>query len=170
MENNPSFLPVVGIDIGRVLMSATDPDGTADTSFLSGSDLDALETPPTPGALAALATLVDRCDGRVWLVSKCGARVADLTRRWLVHQGVYTRTGLRPEQVRFCKERKGKAPICLEVGVTHFVDDRADVHRHLAGIVPFRFLFGYQSGPAPAELVHVRDWGEALRALIATGV
>lgn len=164
--------PTVGVDIGRVLLSAADPTGASDSSFLSGNDAVALRTPPTAGAIEALAALVDACDGRVWLVSKCGPRIAALSTRWLVHQGVHLRTGLATDHVRFCRDRAGKAPICAELGITHFVDDRVDVHRHLEGIVPFRFLFGWQKPGtvAPPGVTRVVDWAAALRALRGAGV
>ncbi len=172
--NRPSspLAPRVGVDIGRVLIGAADPDGAADTSFLSNTDEGALATPPVPGSLEALAWLVDACEGRVWLVSKCGPRIQQRSRLWLAHNDVYSKTGLDPGNLRFCRKRSGKAPHCAELGITHFVDDRVDVHRHLRGQVPFLFLFGHQKPKAriPHWLEHVVDWSEAAEALEAAGV
>lgn len=53
--------------------------------------------------------------------------------------------------VRFCRERPQKAPICAELGITHFIDDRADVLEPMCGIVANRFLFGPQRAPAVAS-------------------
>jgi hypothetical protein len=159
--------PVLGIDIGRVIIGAADSSGSADTSFLSGSDEIALSTPPSEGALDAIAELTHAFAGRVWLVSKCGPRIQQLTRRWLQRQSFYQRTGVRQDRVRFCLRRPEKRDHCAAIGATHFVDDRLDVLEHLLGQVPRLYWFGFQaraiSGPSWAH--PVRDWSEA-RTLI----
>src|SRR5262245_11105822 len=118
--------PALGVDIGRVIVGAVDPSGRADTSFLRGGDEEALSTPPTEGAFDAIAELVSAFGGRVWLVSKCGPRIQQLTKRWLARQDFYGRTGLRQDRVRFCRERPEKREHCAAIGATHFVDDRLD--------------------------------------------
>jgi hypothetical protein len=55
----------IGIDIGRVIMAATDADGSADTSFLSGSLSAAMRTAPNEGAFRVLRELVARTEGNV---------------------------------------------------------------------------------------------------------
>jgi len=159
--------PVLGIDIGRVIIGAADLSGRADTSFLSGSDEVALSTPASEGAFDAIAELTRDFASRVWLVSKCGPRIQQLTRRWLQRQSFYERTGLRPDRVRFCRERHEKRDHCADIGATHFVDDRLDVLEHLNGLVPHLYWFGHQIGKAsaPAWAQPVRDWSEA-RGLI----
>src|ERR1043165_5847872 len=122
-NSNPATL---GIDIGRVIISAADSSGRSDTAFLSGDDERALETPPSPGAFEAITELVQAFEGRVWLVSQCGPRIPALTRRWLERQGFFSRTGLSPEQLRFCLKRPEKREHCEAIGATHFVDDRLD--------------------------------------------
>jgi len=159
--------PVLGIDIGRVIIGAADLSGRADTSFLSGSDEAALSTPASEGALDAIAALTSAFAGRVWLVSKCGPRIQQLTRRWLQRQSFYERTGVRQDRVRFCLKRPEKRDHCAAIGATHFVDDRLDVLEHLAGLVPRLYWFGHQIGSprAPEWAKPVRDWSEA-RAVI----
>src|SRR5690349_10553172 len=117
----------LGVDIGRVLIAGPAAGGP-DTAFFAGDEAAMLATPEVPGAVDALADLVDRLDGRVWLVSKCGPRVQARTRRWLAAHDVHRRTGIRPADVRFCLRRPQKREHCLELGLTDFVDDRADVH------------------------------------------
>jgi hypothetical protein len=152
--------PRLGFDIGRVLIAPG--DSSDDTSFLRGSDHDAMRTPPAAGAIHTLAGLCAAVDGRVWLVSKCGPRIEARTRRWLAHHQVFARTGLRPDHVRFCRRRPDKAVHCRSLRIDAFVDDRADVLRHLDGVVALRLLFGPQpSGRvAPAGSWPVRDWAE----------
>jgi hypothetical protein len=159
--------PVLGIDIGRVIISATDPSGKADTSFLSGSDEAALSTSASEGAFDAIGELTRAFAGRVWLVSKCGPRIQQLTRRWLQRQSFYERTGVRQDRVRFCLKRPEKREHCAAIGATHFVDDRLDVLEHLLGLVPQLYWFGYQTGTpsAPEWAQPVLDWAEA-RSLI----
>ena len=155
--------PVLGIDIGRVIIGAADLSGRADTTFLSGSDEAALATPASEGAFDAIAELTRAFAGRVWLVSKCGPRIQQLTRRWLQRQSFYARTGVRQDRVRFCLKRPEKREHCAAIGATHFVDDRLDVLEHLNGLVPRLYWFGHQidTPSAPAWAQPVRDWSEA---------
>jgi hypothetical protein len=156
----------LGVDIGGVLIGATDPSGRRDTAFLNGGEAQAMATPPVEGAFEAMRRLVARFEGRVWLVSKCGANVEGRTRRWLAHHDFFARTGLAPDHLRFCRERPQKRDHCADLGITHFVDDRPDVLEHLRGLVPHRFLFGVQRGPAPDDVTPVLDWAEAERRLL----
>jgi hypothetical protein len=154
----------LGIDIGRVIIS--DGEGEGDTSFLGGSEADSLRTPPMKGALETIAELVEALEGRVWLVSKCGPSVQARTRRWLAQWRFYERTGLPSRQLRFCRQRHEKAPICAELGLCAFIDDRTDVLAPMAGIVPWRFLYGPQRHRAPGDVIWVRDWEAVRRELL----
>jgi hypothetical protein len=161
----------VGVDIGRVLMAPTGEDGGADTSFLSGSDEAALETPPSEGAFDVVRELVSRTGGAVWLVSKAGPRIEALTQRWLRAQRFHELTGVRHDRVKFCRERADKAGIADRLDLNVFIDDRLDVLQHLRPVVPRLFLFGHQrrGTVVPDWLTHVLDWSEA-RAAILEGV
>jgi hypothetical protein len=145
----------IGIDFGRVIMCAVQ-NGVQDTSFLGVSFEAAMKTPATPGAIECIGKLVQRYDGRVFIVSKCGESVENKTRGWLSRNDVYAKTGLSKDQVHFCKKRKDKAPICRKFGITHFIDDRVDVLSHMVGIVPNLYLFGEQSKSSHPP------WAEAL--------
>lgn len=151
----------LGIDIGRVIIGPV-IGGRADTSFLSGGMDRALQTPAAEGALEAIAVLVRRFAGRVWLVSKCGARVERKSRRWLDHCDFYGRTGLPRDQLEFCLERRDKAPIARTLGLTHFIDDHLDVLRPMRRDVAHLFLFGEQARPAPPWVEPVIDWASVL--------
>jgi hypothetical protein len=106
-------------------------------------------------------------DGRVWLVSKCGERVRGRTRQWLAHHDFAGRTGIPPDQWRFCLRRPDKAIHCAELGITHFVDDTLEVHEALRGLVPHLYLFGRQKTPAP-WLEHTPTWTHVEEAITAT--
>ena len=110
---------------------------------------------------------VERFDGRVWLVSKCGERVQQRTRKWLVHHRFFEATGIDPGNLRFCLQRPEKALHCRDLQITHFIDDRPDVLVALDGIVPHRYLFGPQRKAAPRGVVPVITWQEALLAVEA---
>ncbi|WP_280457781.1 hypothetical protein [Nocardia carnea] len=160
--------PRLGVDFGRVIQGAALPDGGADTTFLAGGDAEAMQTPPTDGAFEALARLVASFGGRAWVISKCGPRVQQRTRQWLDHHDFYRHTGVPRENVRFCRERADKAGHCAELGITHMIDDRLEVHEALRGLVPHLFLFGIQSGPVPQWVHHTPSWPEAEAAVVAT--
>lgn len=165
---NDTRIPRLGVDIGRVLIDGG-PAGGADSSFLNGDLEAALTTPACPGALEGLTALVGLFGGEnTWLVSKCGAKVADRSLRWLAAHEVYARTGLREGHVVFVRERKDKAREAVRLDLTHFVDDRLDVLHHLAGLVPERFVYGEQSARAPAGVIPCPSWAEVVRQVRAS--
>jgi hypothetical protein len=157
----------LGIDVGRVLISPGD-DSSPDTSFIGGSLEDALRTPPYVGMFDVLPALVEIFAARVWIVSKCGARVRERTEAWFEHHRFFERTGIDRANVRFCRERAQKAPICAELGITHFIDDRADVLEPMRGIVANRFLFGPQREPPTMDsgLTSLKDWRAVAREFL----
>ena len=159
----------LGVDIGRVIIAPVDPVSGADTEFLGGDEARALMTPPSPGAFEVLGELNARFGGAVWLVSKAGPRVQALTRRWLDRWRFFALTGIRPGNLYFCRERHEKAEHARRLGLTHFIDDRRDVLAPMRGLVPYRYLFGVQRGPAPPDLRHVLTWADVRAALAGDG-
>lgn len=155
----------LGVDFGRVIQGGALPDGDEDTVFLGG-DLDqALRSPATAGIFEILPQLVERFGGRVWIISKCGIAVERKTRLWLDHHDFWARTGIPYGNVRFCRRRADKAIHCAELGVTHMVDDRLDVHRALRSLVPYRYLFGPQHSPVPDWVTHTPTWADVHTAI-----
>jgi hypothetical protein len=154
----------LGIDIGRVII-APDAADRGDTSFIGGTIENALATPPCDGVFDVLPEIVQYFHGRVWLVSKARKSVQEKTRRWLIHQRFFERTGIATCNLRFCLERADKAEHCRELGITHFIDDRQDVLQHMSGIVAHRYLFGPQRDAVPPELVHVESWHSVLSTI-----
>lgn len=153
----------LGIDIGRVIIHGDGPD----TAFVgAGSDEEAMRAPAIDGAFEHVARLVERFSAtRVWLVSKCGKKVEARTRMWLARHRFHVTTGLSPENVRFCRDRREKAPICDALGIGFFVDDRLDVLSAMRGVVAHRFLFGASSSPE-AGILPVPTWAAAERAIL----
>lgn len=128
---------VLGVDVGGVIIDRVN-DGT-DTAFFGENFL---ETTPVPEVFTALRRLADERFGtRIYIVSKAGPKTAEKTRRWMAHNDFYSRTGIGPSQLYFTLSRQEKAPVCAQLRITHFIDDHLEVHEHLKGIVPYRFLF-----------------------------
>ncbi len=156
--------PGLGIDFGGVIMPLTDRTRGPDTQF-SG---DFLHTPPNPGAVEEIRTLAGTFDGNVWIVSKAGPRMQSLTLDWLRHQDFFRRTGMDETHIRFCRERTDKEPICRDLGITHFVDDRVHIMQILQGTVANLYLFGDKEGNRSARewITLVDDWPEAAEAIL----
>jgi hypothetical protein len=156
----------LGVDIGGVIIDRVREErGAGPEGFASAL--------PVAGAFAAVGRLIaERFRERVWLVSRCDAEDETPIRRWLEQRGFFPATGLTPDRVRFCRERDEKTPICRQLGVTHFVDDRLEVLGHMVGVVPN--LYHLRSRAAdherfPQFLRHVRSvagWDEIVRALL----
>jgi hypothetical protein len=155
--------PRLGIDIGRVIIDGSaHPDG-GDTAFFAGDEATMLATPEMPGAVDAIARLVGRFGGRVWLVSKCGPRTQARTLRWLDAHDVYARTGLDPDHLRFCRTRPDKRRHCEDLALTHFVDDHPEVHAAIRGAVEFQYFFGPQRHPVPDYGIAAPTWADVER-------
>lgn len=159
--------PRLGVDFGRVIHGGPLAPGGADTVFLDGRMEDALASPAIDGVYEALPGLVELFGGRVWIISKCGDRVRSRTLAWLAHHDFHARTGIPPGNVRFCRKRPEKAVHCAELGITHMIDDRLDVHRAIREIVPYRYLFGPQRGSPPPWVRNPRTWPETVSAIAA---
>lgn len=160
--------PRLGVDIGRVIIGGGTVPGSSDTQFFSGDTARMLATPAVPGAFDTLARLVPRF-AQVWLVSKCGERVQRSTRQWLDHHDFAARTGIPRDNIRFCRRRPDKAVHCAELGITHFIDDKLDVHQALRGIVENRYLFGAQRVPPPAWVRHTPTWSAVETEILRGG-
>ncbi|MFD1045607.1 hypothetical protein ACFQ1S_08475 [Kibdelosporangium lantanae] len=150
----------LGVDFGRVINEGSAEPGGDDTTFLSGGFAEAMRTSEMTGLYDVLPGLVDRFGGRVWIVSKCGEKIQERTLQWLDHNDFWARTGISPDNIRFCRQRPQKAVHCKRLGITHFIDDRRDVLGHLRGLVDHLYLFGPQKMPAPDWVVATPTWAD----------
>ena len=157
----------LGVDFGGVVHGVTYRPGRPDT-FLEGSFEEAMGTPAMPGAMQALGRLVEVFEGRVWLVSKCGPRVQALTENWLGRHDFPALTGIGIDHWVFCRQRTDKALRCGELGITHFVDDRADVLEAMEGGVGHRFMFASRGGQAPPGTWRAESWQEVEDQIMST--
>ena len=157
---------IFGVDLGGVILAK---DSTGVTAFSSDNYL---QRAAVSGALEAIRLLSEKRFGdKMFIVSKCSEENAVKNLNWLFHHHFFELTGMRCEHVFFCRERADKAPICERLGVTHFVDDRLDVMRHL---ITVENLYLFQ--PDPAELQQfaqflsrvkqVNTWQEILNDLL----
>ncbi|MCC5951606.1 MAG: hypothetical protein JJU45_05870 [Acidimicrobiia bacterium] len=160
--------PVLGLDVGGVLVDRVAED--SDTSFFGDRPMD---TPRTDGSLEAVIELVELFEGRVYIVSKAGPRIARLTTEWLALHGFLSNTMIPAAHLHFVRKRPEKAPICVDLGVTHFVDDRVDVLGHLRS-VKHRYLFsgGLGANPVPDSIPrnvqHVATWPQTVHRIKVT--
>lgn len=123
-----------GLDFGGVIVRPADGEKPLDPA--GGEDL------VQPGAFEAVKQLVTAAEGRVWIVSKASRATQAATREWLGRVRFYQRTGFQAANLHFCAKRAEKRDLCLQLGITHFLDDRADVLAVLADVVPTRVQFG----------------------------
>ena len=78
--------------------------------------------------------------------------------------------GVPLTNVHFVRKRHDKHAVCERLGITYFVDDRLDVHRHLT-TVDHRYLFtgGLGSENAPTDIpdgvIAVDSWSELVGIL-----
>lgn len=170
MSANTDFArrPVaIGIDIGGVLVDRV-AEGD-DTSFFGFRPMD---TPMVPGSLEAVRELLEMFDDRVYIVSKAGPKVAALSRQWLGVRGFVAGSGsaISPANVHFVRKRPEKHPICERLDITHFIDDRLDVHEHLVTVEQtILFTGGLGKHPAPERVpvgITIADtWPKAVEAI-----
>lgn len=160
---------VLGIDIGMVLIGERDMSVRSDDPCFPAAYLAREEV---EGAIDAVSRLArERFDGRVCVVSKRSLATRDLAIRWLIRHSFWSRTGLGIDGLHFCLTRAGKAPICEQLGVTHFVDNRLEVLSHLES-VPNRYLINAEDDEVDRFADHlslvtrVASWKDILDLLL----
>lgn len=149
----------LGVDLGRVVVGAN--RNAQGRVFLD----DPRQMPLIEGAFEVLPRLVERFNGRAWVISRVSEEGEPLSLAWLEHHDFYGRTGIPRENVRYCRKREDKAPHCAELGITHMIDDRMDVHRAIRDLVPYRYLFGPQEEEIPDWVIVTPGWEDVERAI-----
>ena len=158
--------PHLGIDFGGVIIPLAKRKGREDTQFEDSF----LLSPPQSHAFDKIQSLVKVFGGKVWIVSKAGERIENLTRIWMAKYNFFLYTGMAQENLYFCRSRIEKQPICERLRITHFIDDRIHIMQILKGTVPYLFLFGNkeQNRSERKWTVLVENWNEAHNAVIAS--
>ncbi|GAB2806668.1 hypothetical protein GCM10022221_00040 [Actinocorallia aurea] len=149
----------LGVDLGRVVVGANrQADGRV---FLDDPRL----MPLIEGAFEILPRIVERFNGRAWVISRVSEEGEPMSLAWLEHHEFYKVTGIPRAHIRYCRRRADKAQHCAELGITHMIDDRMDVHRAIRDVVPHRYLFGPQDEPAPDWVVPTLTWCDVDEAI-----
>jgi hypothetical protein len=163
--NRSERTPHLGIDFGGVIV--TGATAGKDTPFFGPDEEQFLGVPPQQGAVESIVKLVSLFNQNVWIISKAGQKVQRRTRNWLTHRRFSESTGIPAQNVRFCADRAGKLDHCIELRITHFLDDRIHVMQILQNTVPHLFLFGPQKGGVARSRLWtaVADWQEAVHAI-----
>ena len=153
----------LGIDIGNVIINyrLTDKD---DKSLWE----ERYSTiPASEGMYEAIRELnEEKFHRNIFLVSKCTIWARDKILAWLKDNDFYTKTGVNPKNIFFCRERHEKEKICTENDITYFIDDRLEVLSHMVLKVPNLYLF--QPNQAEVDkykqflpkVLRVENWAE----------
>ena len=158
--------PALGLDLwGTLFMERT----------AEGERIKTEDAVPIEGAISATRELVNLFGPKqVYIISaKKNPNSHHLSLRrlqeWrLPEQTFFMQTGLLRENVRFCDSDAEKIALCQFYGITHFVDNKPQVHDALAGFVPFKILYcpsaEYLAAyPKVIQQVRlVRSWEEAV--------
>lgn len=151
----------LGLDFGGVIVKAHDRNACEDTNLCSDDRMEMVHD----GALEGIKTMVSLTGGAVWIVSKAGPKMQQITRDWLDAVDFYSKTSMARYHLCFCEERPQKETICTFLNITHFVDDRLHIMQILRHCVPNLLLFGTEKNrrfcPPWASLV--TNWPELMK-------
>jgi hypothetical protein len=160
---------LLGVDIGNVIINHRLTDNDDETLHEERYST----IPAALGVYESLKKLNDEkfSDG-IFLISKCTPWAELKILAWLKDNDFYQRTGVKPDKVVFCRERRDKETICMQNNITYFIDDRLEVLSDLVGKVPHLFL--YQPDQAEIDeyrqflpkVTIVKDWADVLKKMI----
>lgn len=129
---------VLAVDIGGPILDAK--GGSTPAQYAAAR--------PTLGGFDALWTLKQlRFDDRIRLISQCNEEIQAVKLDWMKRHDFLAATGMSLDRIHFVREPAGKAEVCRQYGVTHFVEDRPLIMLYAMHDVPNLFLFR----PDPAE-------------------
>ncbi len=133
------MLGKLGMDLGGVICDRVKPDGQMVKDFLT----DYRDVTEVDRSFWAIQKLVERLGkDNCFIVSSNMSAITELASRyWLTFRNFCGNTGFNPDHIFFCRGRELKAPICQELGITHFIDDRPQVLQALVGAVPSLYWF-----------------------------
>lgn len=122
------------------------------------------------GAFVGIRRLIQEKFGaeNVYLVSKSLGEKRMQILEFFEKNLFYEDTGILRSHVYFCEARQDKAPICRELGITHFVDDRLEVLQYLRH-VPNRYLFQKKGGTLLSDSLAVRlvsSWDDLIAEIL----
>ncbi len=158
----------IGIDFGGVVIPISKDDSVKDEIFYENRGLTFRNTPPFPNALDTIARLYDRYHGNVWIVSKATQPTRERVLAWMKFNDFFSITGLKRDHIFFCDKRPQKRDHCIELGITHFIDDRVHVLDIIKDVVDNLYLFGPQKMTSHVLrwATLVKDWDEVAELLL----
>ena len=123
-----------------------------------------------PDSLYIISELVKRGDD-VFLISKVNSEQKKEVEDWLAKTDFFNQTGVKPENLYFCFERRDKAIFVKALGIEMMIDDRTEVMASLSPLVK-KFLLDpdvSEYEQHKRELVNytvVRDWASIGKAIL----
>lgn len=106
---------------------------------------------PAPDSFRVISELVRRGD-IVYIISKVNSEQKARCEKWLETHDFFDKTGVKPENLYFCFERKDKAIFVKALGIKIMLDDRPEVMAHLDFDV-VKFLIN----PDEADMIQHKD-------------
>ena len=158
----------LGIDVGNLIINHRLID--KDNKALYEERYSTI--PAAEGVFDAIKKLNnEKFHGDIFLISKCTPWAQEKILAWLNDNNFYTKTGVKPENVFFCRERHEKDKICKDNDITYFIDDRLEVLSHMVGTVPHLLL--YQSDQVETDgyrqflpqVIMVESWSDVLEKI-----
>lgn len=116
---------ILGLDFGNVICK--------EKAFSMSRDPNFMDREYVEDALTTIQKITPWFED-VWIVSKCSEASEVLIPQWLKQQNFYEITGIKPQNIRFCRERADKAVICKELEIDCFIDDRREVLSHMKDV------------------------------------
>lgn len=151
----------LGLDFGGVICQ--------EVGLRMSLDPQALSRPMVDFAIDALTVLRYFFKERIHIISRCSEPSEPIIRTWLQNNNIFD--FVNPERLHFVRERKDKAPICAELGITHFVDNRLEVLEHMTMVAnryalnPDYLLAGNQ---VPYPIIACRAWPLVVTSILST--
>ncbi len=106
----------LGIDIGNVIINHRLTDKNDETLHEERYST----IPASENVFEAIKKLNDsKFHGNIFLISKCTPWAQEKILTWLKDNNFYSRTGVKPEKVLFCRERHEKDKICKDNNITY---------------------------------------------------
>lgn len=136
----PSDVKCWGVDIGNVLIENFVKD-IKDESKITWEAI-SKNGRLISGAIEGLKFLIEKVGpDNVWIVSKVSPIQQKVSEMVFENLKICEKTGLLSDHIRFCLERKDKAPIIKKLGLEGHIDDRGEVIESLQVFLPCPIWF-----------------------------
>ncbi len=122
-----------------------------------------------PDSFRVISELVKRGDN-VFIISRVTSEQKERAEQWLSDTNFFNQTGVNPQNVYFCFDRRDKALFVKALDIGIMIDDRAEVMAHLSPLV-VKFLINPETDDYDRHSQRlwncklVADWLEIERSL-----